>query len=355
MRRKKLLLLSLLLVLILSACQSSGEEASSSNSAGEMDLLFGTLHPTTHHAHENVYQPWVDLLSEKTDGKIEASLHPNSTLGSQSSTLEDIGSGAYDVGMVVVPEYVDSPWFPYNIASLPFAFNNVDAAHNVTREFAEKYHQEDAFKDVVLMGFSNTDPYVITSKVPIETVEDTKGLQIHVPSKLVADVVEGWGATPVTMEVAEVYQALDRGVLDATIYTPVGAAGWKWYEIAPYVTNIGISSSPIAMVMNRNVYESIPNDLKEVFDNELMDFMPQALRDSYVNEVDNAFGNISEGIEGKGRIIEVDPEEQKKFIAPAESVWKDWENEANEKGYDGTKMVEDFKSMINEEGIEIPF
>jgi TRAP-type transport system periplasmic protein len=355
-RNKFIILLVTIFVLLLSACggTKSGTE-DSSKTQEKTEIVMGTGHPTTHHAHLNVYTPWNKLVEEKTDGKITVSHFPNATLGKSETVVEDIGSGVYDVGLMVIPYLFDSPFYPYTIASLPFAFPDVKTAHNAVQKLQKKYPLEEAFEEANIMslgGQTATDPYIIFSKKPIKSYDDLKGMKIHVPGDSVVDVVKAWGATPVSMAQQEVYQSLERGALDASIYTPVGAVGFKIHEIAPYVVDIGITSTPISMIINKEIYDGFSDETKETFESELNAFMPTAFRDSYVNEVTKAF----EVMKASGaEVIKLPAEEEAKFIKPAQKVWKAWVEEANEKGFDGDQIMKDFIEILKEEGVEVPF
>lgn len=354
----RVLFVTLLSVALLSACGTSapsGTGTTSSSSSKNYNVIFGTPHPTTHHAHKNVYEPWKALVEEQTDGQVTVELHPGSVLGAVSTAFEDISSGVYDTALIVVSEYMDTDFFPYSILMLPFAFPDVAASNNIAQQVAEQLYQEEAFRDVYSLGFFTSDPYSLFSTKPVETLEDVQGLKIHVPNDSIAEVVKAWGATPVTMAPAEVYQALERKTVDATIYSTVGAAGFKFNEVAPFAIDVGFVSMANIMAMNRGKYEDFPEEIKAKFDGEISTFMSTAFRDSYLKEVDRVKEIYKQGHNGKGGLFTLSDEELKRFKAPAESVWNAWVEEANKKGYDGDQIMAQFKDILSKNNLQVPF
>ncbi len=78
------------------------------------------------------------------------------------------------------------------------------------------------------------------SKKPVKTLEDFKGLKIRTTGAWI-EIVEKLGASPVTASGAEVYQMLERGVIDATEWaSPSGNLPIGFHKIAPYIIIPGI-------------------------------------------------------------------------------------------------------------------
>lgn len=368
-KKKQLFVLILLSVALLAACGTSGapttstappsENKSSDNQSNansqKYNIIFGTPHPTTHHAHKNVYEPWKQLVEEQTNGQVTVEIHPGSVLGGVSTAYEDISSGVYDAALITIPEYMDTPLFPYSILMLPFAFPDVAVSNKVAQQFSVELYQEEAFRDIYSLGFFTSDPYSLFSSKPVETLEDVQGLKIHVPNDSIAEVVKAWGATPVTMAPSEVYQGLERKTIDATIYSTVGAEGFRFNEVAPFAMDVGIASVSNVMAMNRGKYEEFSDELKAKFDGEISSYMSNAFRDSYLKEVDRVKEIYKQGYNGKGGLFTLSSEELDRFMAPAEAIWNAWVEEANKKGYDGAQIMAQFKDMLEKNGVHLPF
>ena len=347
--------------LVLSGCGGGQPAAVQKDDRGEnnassevFEMNVGNWQPSTHHYAYNVLEPWKEYVEEKTGGRIKVNLYHGGTLGSSTSAWEDVKGGVYDVGLVVATYYFDSELFPYTIGNLPFAFPDAVTAARVVEKIGEKY-AKDAFNDVVLMGVTSTDPYDLFSTKPVRKVEDMKNAKMRVQGKSDSELIKSLGTTPVSMSVNETYEALQKGTLDMTFYTPIGGVGMKFYEVAPYITKMGVSVTPLLAVMNQSFYDKLPDDLKQMFDEDFNPKLIELYNESYTKELEKAYEELEKLVEGKGEIITLTPKELNEFKKHAKGQWDKWVEDANARGYDGEAMMNDFKQLIQEEGLELPF
>jgi len=100
-----------------------------------------------------------------------------------------------------------------------------------------------------------------------KTLEDMKGLKIRTPSAAQSAQIEALGATPIDMPANQIYNNLDRGVIDASMIPMSAAIDFKLIEVAKYFTvNAPLGRSPFMVCMNKARYDKMPADLKKVID-----------------------------------------------------------------------------------------
>ncbi|MEH7177992.1 TRAP transporter substrate-binding protein [Neobacillus vireti] len=342
-------------ILLLAACGS--DQTTSTPSNEKVQLTMNSQFATVHHIHRNVYEPFLKIVDEKTNGQVSVELHPNSALGAPDTAYDDIKNGVYDVGMITATNALNTPFFPYTIGTLPFAFPDLETAYNVLEKFEVKHPPKKANQDLYNLGpVALTEPQTIFSRTPIKSVEDLKGMKIAFQGgKGIEKLVTSWGATPVVIKGVDVYQALERGVVDASLYTVLGGMGSKIHEVGPYLLDLNIFNTPLITVMSKDVYERMPDNVKEAFDNEISGQVPTMYKGSYDSELAKAKEQLTQELEGKGGWIKLSPEEEAKIKLGAKAAWDAWIEEANKKGYDGEQLVADFKEILKEEGVELPF
>lgn len=343
-----------LFALIVAGC--SDTNASGEKGEGEVyEINVSNFQPSTHHYVKNVFEPWKELVEEKTDGQVQVNLYHGGTLGKSNSVYEDVSGGIADVGVVISTYYYDSDFFPYTIGNLPFAFPDSIVGSKIMTEFGEKYGQN-AFEDVHYLGGAYvTDPYNLFSTKPIQTVEDFKGLKMRVQGKADVPLVEAWGAVPVSIPLDETYEALQKGTMDTAFYSTIGVLGHKYYEVAPYMVDMGTTVTPVTPVMNKNSYESLPEDLQIMFDEEFGPKLSELLSETHHSELDLAKEELEQLIDGKGEIIKLDATVEEELKSSAEDIWNEWVVEADKKGYPGEEMMDYFKELITKEGLDLPF
>ncbi|NYT61675.1 TRAP transporter substrate-binding protein DctP [Alcaligenaceae bacterium] len=332
--------------------------ASTAYAQEPIQLEFGNWLASTGAFAVGAAEPWKKLVEEKTNGRVKVNLYHGGILGSSRSTLDDVRGGVYHVGISIPAYYYDTAYFKLLVGELPFAFSRAADGSKVMAEFAEKYGKDVFDKlGVKNMGVLVTDPYVILSTKPIRKLEDLKGERMRVAGKAWVPIVKGWGAIPTPMQPENAYTALERGTLGVMQYSPAGAAGWKFFEVAPYVTTINSPTVVVSLIMNKGFYEKLPADLKTLFDNELNPALQRLAAQTYDRGGPEGLKQMEEYFKakGKGEVINLSPEEKARFVATTKPAWDDWVAEADKRNMSGQATLADFKEILKKNGLPVPF
>ena len=134
--------------------------------------------------------------------------------------------------------------------------------------------------------------------------EDFQGVKTRAFGTSISDWIRGMGGEAQFLAFSEVYTALERGILEAGVTGGDAGHGQRWYEVVNYI-NGPLTSWPTSHnVINRDVWNSIPDDLKAIFEEESARMELEALR---LGSIQNELGlqkNIDAGLE----YIEFGPE-----------------------------------------------
>lgn len=105
------------------------------------------------------------------------------------------------------------------------------------------------------------------TNVPINSIEDFKGLKLRMGSLFGQRILEKLGASPIMMDGSEIYEAVSRGVVDGAEFS-VPAVDWSagFQEIADYWCAPAWYQTAIVLgiMINKDAWEALPDDLKEV-------------------------------------------------------------------------------------------
>jgi TRAP-type C4-dicarboxylate transport system substrate-binding protein len=106
----------------------------------------------------------------------------------------------------------------------------------------------------------------IASKKPVDSAKDLKGKTIRTYGGGRGKYLEAFGLNPIFMSYSEIYEALDRGTIDAAEMVMMLSQTFKHYEVAKYVymTNAG-GALASGVYMNRKVFNKFPKDIQEMF------------------------------------------------------------------------------------------
>ncbi len=194
---------------------------------------------------------FAEVLKAKTNGRIEVQVAPAAQLGDDAAMVTALRTGALDMsansqGAVAnaVPEYA--------AFGMPFLFSNAAAAFKLLdgplgKELADR----SAEKGLVLLGtWDNGVRQMTNSKHPINKVEDMKGLKMRVPpDATLVDIMKSLGAESQQIRFAELYVALQQGVVDGQENPLVNIHASKLYEVQKHLalTNHQFQMTPLLM------------------------------------------------------------------------------------------------------------
>ncbi len=180
---------------------------------------------------------FADVLKAKTNGRIEVQVAPSAQLGDDAAMLTALRTGALDMsansqGAVAnaVPEYA-AYGMPFMFANAPQAFKLLDGA--LGKELSDK----SAEKGLVVLGYwDNGIRHMTNSKKPITKVEDMKGLKMRTPpDSVLVDIMQSLGAEAQQIKFAELYVALQQGVVDGQENPLMNIHASKLYEVQKHL------------------------------------------------------------------------------------------------------------------------
>jgi TRAP-type C4-dicarboxylate transport system substrate-binding protein len=218
-----------------------------------------------HNHHKNVLVPWAKLVEERSKGRLKVTIYPGGTLGKPGDQWDMIRDGVADIG------YADHNYtpgrFPLTAAgNLPFMFKTAKGGSRAMWELYQKDLKKEHEGVKVLWLFVHSPAQFHTTKKPVKTIEDLAGTKIRVSGGQVAQIVKTLGAVPVTMAAPESYTALERGVVDGTVFPWEAIFGFKLYEVIKHHTVSNLYVGTFWFGMNQKKYDSLPPDLKKVID-----------------------------------------------------------------------------------------
>jgi TRAP-type C4-dicarboxylate transport system substrate-binding protein len=120
------------------------------------------------------------------------------------------------------------------------------------------------FAEVQPLVLWTSNPYfLLTAKKQVKTLEDLKGMKIRVTGGPPTEQIKALGAVPTPVPMPDVYQALDKGVVDGMAAPWEAVQGFRLYEVAKYYTMVPLSAVYFSLCMNKQKWASLPPDLRD--------------------------------------------------------------------------------------------
>lgn len=222
-------------------------------------------------AHSRMLQPWAERIEADSGGRVKIELYPAMSLGGAPPQLfRQVADGVVDIVWTV--NGYSPGLFPHSeVFELPTVFTNDIAAANLAmRDLQDSFLGED-FADVhVCFMHVHAGQAIHTTDFAVHGLADLADKKLRVPGPTGNAVVEAMGATPVTMPVPDLPQALSTHAVDGAlipfeIIPPLQLQNATDFQIeGPDNNRFGTTTFQVSM--NKDSWESLPGDLQDVFD-----------------------------------------------------------------------------------------
>lgn len=229
--------------------------------AGAETLRFGGNF-TDDHSSSRAMERFRDALAERTDGDLTAQLFPNMQLGGAGENVDQVASGAI-AGTWIGISYLSRTVPELEALSLPFAFASREEAFDlIDGEIGELLDAELAEKGFTALGYMELGfRHVTNNERPLETLDDFQDLKIRLqPNQTHLDTFRAIGANPVSMDINEVYGALQQGVLDGQ-ENPYSIISTKRLdEVQAHLSDTGHFYDFIVVAANRDTFNRLSDE-----------------------------------------------------------------------------------------------
>jgi len=218
------------------------------------------------HAMSQWLIKWSEQLEKGSGGRIAVKRFPSAQMGPTPQHYDFARTGQADVTWFL---HGGTPGrFPLTeIVNLPFMVGSAEIGVKVLNDSQLRAKYLDAehkgVKILMLLTHQPGGPH--TTRKPIRTLDDFKGLRLRFASPTVRDFVQALGATPVGVQPTDVSDQLQKGTLDGA-FMDYGGAGiaFKLGGIIKYSTELYSYVTSFGIAMNEDFWNKLPPDLKKL-------------------------------------------------------------------------------------------
>lgn len=221
-------------------------------------------------------QEWAARVGAMTGGRVEIEMLPVNSIVEHTETQDAVAAGILD-GHITDTSYfagkdpafglIANPVGAWSDPSQMLRFVYYGGGKEVMNEILEPY-------GLHFIGATTPGLEAFVSAVPLDGVDDLKGLKLRAPEGMVQEVFAAAGASPVNLPGSEVFTSLDKKVIEAADYTVFSTNHAQgMHSVAKHPVYPGFHSMPLVEIsMNKAKWDALPDDIKAVFEVSVRDF-----------------------------------------------------------------------------------
>jgi len=310
MKIHRIVLTMLVIALVMAPVFSAG--TSESGSARRMNVNVASVFPPEGPVHELMVQ-FKSLVEDRSEGRINVTIHPSGALGGEREVVEAIASGSVEMAAQGIMDLI--MYMPeYTVFEEPFVIRDVEHLRKfwstIGQEMNELLEEE---AGIITAAIAVRGSRMMTSNKPIYTPDDLRGLRFRLPQYPVRiKVFEAFGAIPTVVDFPEVYMALRTGTVDAQENPPETIYTYKYHEAQKYLINTAHVWSTARYQISKRWFDSISASDQQLILDAWKDAEDYVKELSYNPDIEYIEMLVDAGME----LIEPDAEAFRKLAEP---------------------------------------
>lgn len=212
-------------------------------------------YPATNFHSVNLQQ-FADDVDKSSGGKLKITVHANASLFKAPEIKRAVQGGQAQLGEILLVNF-QNEWQIFGADGIPFLADSYDEASKLWRVQRPLLEKKLAEQGMMVLYAVPWPPQGIYVKKPINSAADLKGVKWRAYSPATARIAELVGAQPVTVQAAELSQAMATGVIES--YMSSGSTGFdtKTYEHIKFWYDTQAWLPKNAVIMNRAAFTAL--------------------------------------------------------------------------------------------------
>lgn len=266
-----------------------------------------------------------ELAEKALPGKVEVQVFPNSQLFGDGKEMEALLLG--DVQIIAPSLAKFAKYTPkVQVFDLPFLFDDIEAVDRF-QDSPKGQELLDSMtkKGIKGLGYLHNGMKQLSANKPLRTPADAKGLKFRIQS---SDVLEAQfkavGANPQKLAFAEVYQALQTGVVDGTENPWSNTYTKKFHEVQKYIMDSDHGVLDYMVITNAGWWKSLPDDVRTALNKAMVESIKHGNKVAF-DEATNYRQKVID--DKKAEVLPMTKAEQAQWRAAMKPVWAKFEGE----------------------------
>ncbi|WP_397474491.1 TRAP transporter substrate-binding protein [Pusillimonas sp.] len=316
------------------------------------ELTVSSWLPPGYFFMSRVLRPWAESVERETEGRVKVVILP-AALGRPAAAFDVVRQGQADISYGV-HGYQPGRFELSKAVELPFTGNHGEAvAAAYWRIYKKYFEQAGEHRGVqVLSVYTHTPGHIFHTMRPMTTMEDLQGQKMRVSGGIVNEVAQALGFSPLMQPASEVYQVLANRVADGVLFTNDSIEGFKLSSVIAHSTQIpgGLYNTSFFFIMNEEKFRGLTKEDQDTIMRLSGENYARMAGRSFDEMAANAFEHM------EGHNIEVQTASDglldaiRERTSPVEASWVE---QAEKRGVDGRKALDELRSIAMEISAEI--
>jgi TRAP-type C4-dicarboxylate transport system substrate-binding protein len=237
-------------------------------------------------------------IDSRTEGRVRLKFYPGGVMGNDKTVMRKMRIG--QIHGAALPSGPLASVFPdIEIYSLPLFFRDYGEVEHVREHIDKKLKAGLTDAGFTTLAISDGGFAYLFSRSAIQSVEDLPKSKIWIPEDDIMSqtALELAGASPIPLPTADVYTALQTGLIDTVAAPPMGAIAFQWHTKVRTMTNVPLMYLIGIFTIDSKAFNKLRQEDQEVLREEIVDASRRLDRATRQGDVDALAALKNQGID----------------------------------------------------------
>lgn len=290
--------------------------------AQEVKLIFATVNPAGSVINDQSFVPWAARINAQGQGVVQVDIREGSTLANYGNVYNRVLDDVIQIGRGL-PDVIAGRFPLSGVAGLPFLTNSAEVGSVAMWRLYKSGVLDKEYADIMPLMMVMLSQSGFHLKVEPKKGADLGGLKLFAGSRLDGDKIARLGAAPLSLQLGDMYEGLQRGTIDGAFIGWTGVERFKLAEVTSYDIDEPLGSAAAFVFMSRKKFESLsPVAQKLLLDNS---GEPASRQIGQVIDRDVAHERDTVKAGGKHTFIALTDAQRRGWRAKLEPIVDQWE------------------------------
>jgi TRAP-type transport system periplasmic protein len=288
---------------------------------------------------------WADEVEKRTGGKVKIQTGWSEAFGKVAEMPDLVRTGAVQMAALAPGYYAKQLPLWECLSAMPFVTYDPAVTVRVVWELYRSFpamEEELVKNNIKYLYIGALNPYKFLSAKPIRTLSDMEGVKVRSWGTMVPVALKAVKAVPVSISVADAYDAFARGTVDVQVGPADMQVGQGWHELAKYMTHVNLNS-PLAAsgAINLDYWKTLPPDIQKVMievGKEHEKIIAQMLKDTEERAFDTMKKKGIEFIDFRS--------EREKWVKASPDFMEEWAKQIEGRGLQGQEFARRYREIM---------
>jgi TRAP-type C4-dicarboxylate transport system substrate-binding protein len=307
--------------------------------ADAVKLLFATLTPPDYTSNTRVYAPWAEHINAIGRGVLQIDVRNGTAIANNANVFDRVDNDVMQIA-VGIPGLVGGKFPLTEVVGLPFVAEDAESSSVAYWRLYKTGLLDSEYKDIKPLALSMYLPQGVHLAKALATLDDLKGIRLRVVTKLSGDVISHLNGTPMVIEPADTFSAVQRGTVDGVVMSWAGLGQLNLLEVTSYHIETPLGTGATMVFMSRKAYEALPPDARKLLDDNSGESFSRAYGRNFDQESREQRAPIDAS--SKHTVVHLSPTQDARWRASIQPLIDTW----TDSHPGGAKLLETYRALL---------